>query len=101
MPDYGGGPQLRGGSAPGAPAPQGLNPRLLLLRDHLAECEKSVFEIRGRLGTLEPPAPGDKRAEEPNNAGSNPAGGTTPSDRSSESPDSTPRRSGPSIPLIS
>ena len=70
MADYGSGQQLRGGSAPSAPAPQGLNPRLLLLRDALAECEKSVFEIRGRLGIPDPPQDDKKRLEEQNNVAS-------------------------------
>lgn len=71
MADYGGASVTqRGGPAPSAPVPQGLNPRLLLLRDHLTECEKALFEVRVRLGIPEPPSPGDKRIEEPNNAAS-------------------------------
>lgn len=68
MSDYGAGQAMRG--APSAPMPQGLNPRLLLLRDTLAQCEKALFEVRGRLGIPEPPAAGEKRLEEPNNAAS-------------------------------
>ena len=73
MADYGGASitTQRGGLVPNAPMPQGLNPRLLLLRDHLAECEKALFELRARLGISEPPTPsGNKPLEEPNNAAS-------------------------------
>lgn len=69
MPDYGvqHGVQ-QAGRGPAAPPPQGLNPRLSLVRDTLADCEKVLCEIRARLGIPEPPSSAEKRPEEQNTA---------------------------------
>ena len=45
-----------------SPVPSGLNPRLESVRQLLTECEKTLYEMRARLGVAG--APADKRKEE-------------------------------------
>ena len=47
-----------------SPLQSGLNPRLTVVRDVLAECEKMLYEARQSLGIPEPPSGGDKKSEQ-------------------------------------